>query len=339
MKSSHIDRFSDNLIDASAFAGCDPETLFRAAQPNLPIMIIGAAGPAKEFIARAIHASSSRSSGPFVCVSAAYLETESSGLGSLEKSDSAGSMVSRAKGGTLFIDEVTDLSPLAQLRLFGLLPREERGDEQSHHARIISCAAADISPQVEAGRFHKGLFFYLNVIPLTLAQISNQRTDVVRIIKALFDRALTDGSPPVAKIRQEALDCLARYPWPGDFAELQNFVRRLAALYPGEEVTRDVVEMELARSVRSSESTAEDRSPATFRRTIKDYVMSSFRACAPDLPPPGLYQRALHEFELPLIAAALSATGGNQSKAAKVLGINRNTLRLKVRDLEKHAHD
>ena len=144
-----------------------------------------------------------------------------------------------------------------------------------------------------------------------------------------------------------ALDRLKRYRWPGNIRELENLTRRLAALYPQEIISESLVESELGQDYAAPAQVAAVDTPAAAQRggrerekddslaiSVERHLAELFKSYGDGLPPPGLYHRILREIEYPLLSAALAATRGNQIKAAELLGLNRNTLRKKVRDLD-----
>ena len=153
--------------------------------------------------------------------------------------------------------------------------------------------------------------------------------DLIRHFFAVVER---EGLPP-KQIDQAALDRLKRHRWPGNVRELENLVRRLAALYPQETITTAVIEAELSQPTLMAPgetNRTEDNLSAAVERHLAQY----FSGFDDGLPPPGLYHRILREVEGPLLSAALAATRGNQIRAADLLGVNRNTLRKKIRDLD-----
>ena len=156
--------------------------------------------------------------------------------------------------------------------------------------------------------------------------------DIPDLIRHFFGQAEREGLP-TKQIEIAAIERLKRYRWPGNVRELENLARRLAALYPQETITTAVIDNELAPPAPAplgDESRAEENLSAAVERHLNKY----FGGFGDGLPPPGLYHRILREIEYPLLSAALAATRGNQIRAADLLGVNRNTLRKKIRDLE-----
>ena len=197
--------------------------------------------------------------------------------------------------------------------------------------RIIAATNKDLRILIQQGLFREDLFFRLNVVPLRLPPLRERTEDIADLIRHFFTQAEREGLPQ-KQIDQAGLDRLKRYRWSGNVRELENLARRLAALYPQETITAAVIDAELAQpaTATAEKSPAEDSLTAAVERNLVRY----FAGFNNDLPPPGLYHRVLKEVEYPLLSAALAATRGNQIRAADLLGLNRNTLRKKIRDLD-----
>jgi len=176
------------------------------------------------------------------------------------------------------------------------------------------------------------LFFRLNVVPLRLPPLRERTEDIPDLIRHFFTVVEREGLPP-KQIDQAALDRLKKHRWPGNVRELENLARRLAALYPQETITTAVIESELAQPTLTAPGET-NRTEDNLSAAVERYLAQYFSGFDDGLPPPGLYHRILREVEGPLLSAALAATRGNQIRAADLLGVNRNTLRKKIRDLE-----
>jgi len=180
------------------------------------------------------------------------------------------------------------------------------------------------------------LFFRLNVVPLRLPPLRERSEDIPDLVRHFFTIAEKEGLPR-KQIDVAALDRLKRHRWPGNIRELENLVRRLAALYPQETIVESLIEAELAEPESYAAEGVEPKQhsqPLTLAESVEQYLEIYFAQFGNDIPPPGLYHRILRELEAPLITVSLAATRGNQIKAAEMLGLNRNTLRKKIRDLE-----
>jgi len=198
--------------------------------------------------------------------------------------------------------------------------------------RIVAATNKDLRILIQQGLFREDLFFRLNVVPLRLPPLRERAEDVPDLIRHFFALAEREGLPP-KQIDSAALEKLKRYRWPGNVRELENLARRLAALYPQETISAAVIDAELVQpafTVPDEDGVGEDTISTAMERHLSRY----FADFGDRLPPPGLYHRILREVEQPLLSAALAATRGNQIRAADLLGVNRNTLRKKIRDLD-----
>ena len=319
--------------------------LARLMQTDLTVMISGESGTGKELVARALHDYGKRRTGPFVAINMAAIPRDliESELFGHEKgaftganSRSAGRF-EQAEGGTLFLDEIGDMPMEAQTRLLRVLQQGEYttvGGRTPIKAdvRIIAASNKDLRQLIQQGLFREDLFFRLNVVPLRLPPLRERTEDIADLIRHFFAQVEREGLPP-KQIDQAALDRLRRHRWPGNVRELENLARRLAALYPQETITAAVVDTELSQPALTAPGDSY-RGDENLANSVERYLARYFSGFDEGLPPPGLYHRILREVEGPLLSAALAATRGNQIRAADLLGVNRNTLRKKIRDLE-----
>jgi two-component system nitrogen regulation response regulator GlnG len=199
--------------------------------------------------------------------------------------------------------------------------------------RIVAATNKDLRQLIQQGLFREDLFFRLNVVPLRLPPLRERVEDIPDLIRHFFAQAQREGLA-VKQIDAAGLDRLKRYRWPGNVRELENLARRLAALYPQETIAAAVIDAELAPPSLPAAAADDARAATSLAGAVESHLAKYFGGFGNGLPPAGLYHRILREIEYPLLSAALAATHGNQIRAADLLGLNRNTLRKKVRDLD-----
>src|SRR5437588_2261684 len=319
--------------------------LARLMQTDLTVMITGESGTGKELVARALHDYGKRRTGPFVAINMAAIPRDliESELFGHEKGAFTGANTrssgrfEQAEGGTLFLDEIGDMPMEAQTRLLRVLQQGEYttvGGRTPIKAdvRIIAATNKDLRILIQQGLFREDLFFRLNVVPLRLPPLRERVDDVADLIRHFLTQVEREGLP-LKQLDQAALDRLKRHRWPGNVRELENLARRLAALYPQETITAAVIEAELSQPA-AALGTGEPAGEEALSTAVERHLASYFARFGDELPPPGLYHRVLREIEHPLLSATLAATRGNQIRAADLLGVNRNTLRKKIRDLD-----
>jgi two-component system nitrogen regulation response regulator GlnG len=319
--------------------------LARLMGTDLTVMITGESGTGKELIAHALHDYGKRRTGPFIAINMAAIPREliESELFGHEKGAFTGAAMryagrfEQAHSGTLFLDEIGDMPLEAQTRLLRVLQEGEYttvGGRTPIRAdvRIIAATHRDLRQYIRQGLFREDLFYRLNVVPIRLPPLRERSEDIPALVRHFLTQVSAQGLP-LKTIDQPAMERLRQYRWPGTVRELENLIRRLAALYTQDVIGVDVVEQELADVSQPSGDAKlpeDDSLGASVERHLKDY----FAAHKDGLPAAGLYDRVLRELERPLLALTLGATRGNQIKAARLLGLNRNTLRKKIRELD-----
>jgi two-component system nitrogen regulation response regulator GlnG len=315
--------------------------LARLMQTDLTVMITGESGTGKELVARALHDFGKRRNGPFVAINMAaiprdLIEAELFGheKGAFTGATSRSSgRFEQAEGGTLFLDEIGDMPMDAQTRLLRVLQEGEYtmvGGRTAikSNVRIVAATHRDLSQMIRQGLFREDLYYRLNVVPIRLPPLRERVDDISDLVQHFLRAAQQDGEPLKA-VAPDAIRLMQTYSWPGNVRELENLVRRLSALYADETISAEIVESELNLTERQPVSAASG--PVDISMAVESHVSQLLGEFEPNLPPPGLYQRVLDRVEAPLIAMALNACGGNQIKAAELLGVNRNTLRKKIR--------
>jgi two-component system nitrogen regulation response regulator GlnG len=319
--------------------------LARLTQTDLTVMITGESGTGKELVARVLHDYGKRKMGAFVAVNMAAIPREliESELFGHEKGSFTGAQAraagrfEQAEGGTLFLDEIGDMPLEAQTRLLRVLQEGEYTSVGGRtpiktNVRIIAATHRDLRTQIQQGLFREDLYYRLNVVPVRLPALRERLEDIGDLVRHFLRQGAKEGLGSKT-IDQAAIERLKRHSWPGNVRELENLVRRLSALYTQDAIGVDVVDAELTEAApqRLDQSEGEAK---TLSEMVERYLATYFGGFGRDLPPPGLYDRIIRQVEAPLLTAALAATRGNQIKAAELLGVNRNTLRTRIRDLD-----
>ena len=315
----------------------------RLTLADLTVMISGESGTGKELVARALHDYGKRRQGSFVAVNMAaipkeLIESELFGHERGAFTGATGRGVGRfeqAEGGTLFLDEIGDMPLEAQTRLLRVLQQGEYTTVGGRtpiktDVRIIAATNRDLRQLITQGLFREDLFYRLNVVPMRLPPLRERVEDVSDLVRHFLRKAEAEGLPP-KRFDASAIERLKSHNWPGNVRELENLVRRLVVLNPDEVIQEPSVAAELAQLGRSAP--AADAENANLSTLVERYLAQHFAEYGDRLPPAGLYDRVLQDVERPLLSIALAAARGNQIRAAQLLGVNRNTLRKKIREL------
>jgi two-component system nitrogen regulation response regulator GlnG len=289
----------------------------RIMNTEIPVLITGESGTGKSLIARAIHDFSDRRTLPFVVVSAA----------DLEPIDGPAAALARVKNGSLVLDEVGDFDLAAQARVVRMLDSlVESGP------RIMATSQADLTDLMDREAFRQDLYYRLNGVAVAVPSLRERVEDIPLLAEHFLARVDREGTGG-RRLGPAAMDLVRAYSWPGNVRQLENTVRRLVVTHAEEEIGRAEVEQVLGNQPAIEPVTGRGDGEKLSSAVAK-HLRRYFDLHGGVLPPPGIYQRVLREIESPLIEIALDATGGNQAKCADLLGINRNTLRKKITDLD-----
>ncbi|HEY2112503.1 MAG TPA: nitrogen regulation protein NR(I) [Dongiaceae bacterium] len=317
----------------------------RLMATDLTVMIFGESGTGKELAARALHDYGKRRRGPFVAVNMAAIPREliESELFWHEKGAFTGAVTrgvgrfEQAAAGTLFLDEIGDMPLDAQTRLLRVLQQGEFTTVGGRipikaDVRTIAATHRDLRQAIRQGQFREDLFYRLNVVPIRLPALRERSEDIVELARHFLTLAAPAGEG-AKTLDAAAQQRLREHSWPGNVRELENLMRRIAVLYGQNVIGADIIEIELAGASPLAGEEGQPRNESLSEATER-HLRLYFTAHRPGLPSSGLYERVLREVERPLLGITLEATRGNQIKAAELLGINRNTLRKKIRELD-----
>ncbi|KHA65073.1 MULTISPECIES: nitrogen regulation protein NR(I) [unclassified Sphingomonas] len=325
------------LIGRSAAMQDVYRVIARVISNDLTVLISGESGTGKELVARAIHDLGQRSAAPFIAINMAAIPREliEAELFGHERGAFTGAATrnagrfEQATGGTLFLDEIGDMPMEAQTRLLRVLQSGEFtsvGGARTIRVdvRILAATNRDLAAQVAAGHFREDLFYRLNVVPVTLPPLRERRQDVALLARHFLDHAAIQGLPR-RQLAGDAITALGAYDWPGNVRELENLMRRLAVLARDEVIGAEAIHAMLG--ARTPTATATDLDIAGAVKALIGRIERENPAALDD---GSLYDRVIGEVERPLIELMLARHGQNQLRAARAMGINRNTLRKRL---------
>ncbi|QYJ06088.1 sigma-54-dependent transcriptional regulator [Qipengyuania flava] len=308
----------------------------RVLRNDLTVLITGESGTGKELVAEAIHELGARKTGPFVAVNMAAIPHDllESELFGHERGAFTGAVsqqigkFEQANGGTLFLDEIGDMPAEAQTRLLralqsGRIRRVGGRQEIGVDVRIVSATNRDLLPMIADGRFREDLYYRLNVVPIHLPPLRERKEDIGALVRHFLGQAAGEGLPN-RQATAEAIAALEARDWPGNVRELRNAIFRLALMARDDVIDRSAVVDVLP------ERKAEDGAGGKhgFDAIVESWMDS-------ERPADGtVYHAALAAFEKPLFELVLERTEGNQLRASRLLGINRNTLRKRLSELD-----
>jgi len=305
--------FFDGLVGKSPQLAAVLRAARLAAATDVAVLVLGETGTGKELLARAIHAASRRAEGPLATLNCASLPESLAdaeifghrrGAFTGASRDRAG-RISAARGGTLVLDEVGELSAAVQAKLLRFLETGEcqplgQSRPEVLDVRLIAATNRDLESEVREGRFRADLYYRLNIVPLTLPPLRERSGDLLLLLERFTEEFAARHQLAAPRYARGALECLQRYPWPGNVRELRNFSQRMVILLHGKTIERDNLPTEMHLRASGGETAAGFRLPETGLR--------------------------LEDLEATLIHQALTRTGGNRSRAARLLGLTRDTL-------------
>jgi Nif-specific regulatory protein len=319
----------------------------QVANSRATVLLLGETGTGKEMIAKAIHYNSPRRDRSFVRVNCGALTgtlLESELFGHVKGSftgairDKQGRFEA-ADGGTIFLDEIGTLEPELQVKLLRVLQEREFervGDTQTVKVdvRVIAATNVDLQEEVAKGNFREDLFYRLNVVPVYLPPLRNRREDIPRLIDFFLDKYNAQNERRLRRISRDMLNVLMRYPWPGNVRELENAIERAVVLSNDEDFHEELLPLSVRMFAAQRRTTQSSESIETLTRRLADQAIADY-----ELREGEIYQLVIDQIEHALIDRALAKCGGVKTKAADFLGINRNTLNKKVKDLGIEASD
>ena len=324
------------------------KSVAKLVNTDLTVMIFGESGTGKELVAKILHEHGKRKNGPFVAINMAAIPKEliESELFGHEKGSFTGAFSKKsgkfeeADGGTLFLDEIGDMPYEAQTRLLRVIQEGEFNRVGGHekiktNLRIITATHRNLDELVQNGGFREDLFYRLNVFPINLPPLRLILSDLNKLVHYFLNKSYKEGLSK-KNISEEAINELKKYKWPGNIRELENFIRRLVVLTTSNKITHsDIIKNLSKTNTMITESNSNNGlEKISLSMSVEQHLKNFFKLHKGKLPSSGLYSRIINEVERPLISICLNATKGNQIKASKLLGLNRNTLRKKIKELK-----
>jgi Nif-specific regulatory protein len=337
----------DNII-GSAPAMLDVfDTIAQVASSRATCLLLGETGTGKELIAKAIHYNSNRAEKPFIRVNCGALTgtlLESELFGHVKGSftgaikDKMGRFEA-ANGGTLFLDEIGTIDTGLQVKLLRVLQEREFervGDNRTLKVdvRIIAATNLNLQEEVHKGKFREDLFYRLNVVTISLPALRSRREDIPRLIDFFLDKFNDENAKQLRKISKEMLNVFVRYPWPGNVRELENAIERAVVLSRSDTLTEDLLPTAIRAFAQQGRANLASEGIDTLTRRLAEQSINEF-----ELREGQIYDMVVRQVEKALIEKALARCSGVKIKAADFLGINRNTLNKKFKELGLEADE
>jgi len=316
-------------------------TVGQVANSRATVLLLGETGTGKEMIAKAIHYNSPRKDKPFVRVNCGaltgtLLESELFGHAKGSFTGAIRDKLGRfevADGGTIFLDEIGTLEPQLQVKLLRVLQEREfeRVGETATikvDVRVIAATNVDLQEEVARNSFREDLFYRLNVVSIYLPPLRNRREDIPRLIDHFLDKYNQINDRHLRRISREMLNILLRYPWPGNVLELENAIERAVVLSTGEDFTEELLPLPVRMFAAQRRQNQPNESTEALAKRLAEQSVADY-----ELREGQIYDLVINQVERSLIERALEKCEGVKTKAADFLGINRNTLNKKVKDL------
>jgi DNA-binding NtrC family response regulator len=305
------------------------QTIQKVAETDLTVLVRGESGTGKELVAQALHNRSSRAGRPFVAVNCAAISRElvESELFGHEKGAFTGADARRqgrfeaAEGGTIFLDEIGDMAPETQAKVLRVLQErslERVGGTQPIEVdvRVVAATHRDLEAEVEKGRFREDLYYRLKVVELDLPALRSRSEDIPALTQRFLEQVAERLGREKKRLTDQALAHLMRHPWPGNVRELRNVIEQASVLAPGESIEEEDLKL----------SGAADAGPGETPELI-------------DVPFSDAKKRVIEDFERSFLLRALRDNDGNISRTAEAIGMVRQSLQQKIRELELRDED
>ena len=337
----------DNIIGSSPVMLDVLNTIGQVASSRATVLLLGETGCGKEMIAKAIHYNSPRKDKTMIRINCGALSPQllESELFGHVKGSFTGAIKDKigrfeaADGGTIFLDEVGTLDPQLQVKLLRVLQEREYARVGDHRTvktdvRVIAATNLELEDEVRNGTFREDLYYRLNVVTIHLPPLRTRREDIPRLIDHFLDRYNRENQRHVSTISRDVLNTLLRYPWPGNVRELENAVERAVVLSTGEEFVEELLPLQIRMFAQQTRGDSGDASIDGLAGRLASHAVQQLQAYEGEI-----YGMVIGEVERHLIGEALRHNAGVKVRAADFLGINRNTLNKKVKELNLAGDD
>ncbi|MGK0288690.1 MAG: two-component system nitrogen regulation response regulator GlnG [bacterium] len=334
---------NDLIIGKSRSVQLIYKAIGKVANTDLTVLIKGESGTGKELIARSLHENSDRVTKPFIAINCAAIPSEllESELFGYVKGAFTGAHENRkgkfelAAGGTLFLDEIGDMPMPLQTKLLRVLQEKEfepigSGQTIRSNVRIVTATNKDLPLLIQENLFREDLYYRVNVFTIHSPALREREGDIELLIQHFLKKGALDMLLPSCSISQNAIRVLSEYSWPGNVRELENTIKSLMIICSGssidiEHIPQHIAPKEKVLEIHTQYNKLSDWLESKIQDQVTDYCQTEEN---------NLYENIIHQVEYPLLKLVLQETKWNQLKAAKILGINRNTLRKKINDLQ-----
>lgn len=331
----------DNIIGQSPVMLDVLSTVAQVAPSRATVLILGETGCGKELIAKAIHYNSPRKDKPLIRVNCGALAPqllESELFGHVQGAftgamkDKVGRFEA-ADGGTIFLDEIGTLDPQMQVKLLRVLQERELervGDHKTVRVdcRVIAATNLDLEHEVRQGAFREDLYYRLNVVTVNIPPLRSRREDIPKLIDHFLYRYNAENGKSITNIGRDVMNTLLRYPWPGNVREIENAVERAVVLATGDDFALDLLPLQIKMYAQQTRRETSDQSVEGLSAQLAAEAVQQFRAFDGEV-----YSLVIKELERHLVREALDLNGGVKLRTADFLGLNRNTLNKKVKEL------
>jgi two-component system nitrogen regulation response regulator GlnG len=328
--SSNDNHLEDNLpiVGSSPVMQNIYRILSKVINTDFNILIEGKSGTGKNLIAQVLHDFGTRRDKRFLSVNLSLMSLkELQDIFSKNFSSQSGKNI-----GTLFLDEISNANFEVQNFILSFLNKRESSEKNYQEVKIISSSRKDLKELIENGKFREDLFYRLNEVSILIPLLDERLGDIPELAAHFLKEFSKSGMEPKS-LTKNSVELIKKKKWTGNVRELRNFIGRLSLVSNNEIIDEKITKHELSM-ITYEETDLNTLEGSKISKSLEIHLSHYFRSLGDSLPAPGLYQTVLKEVEIPLINLTLALCDGNQIKAANLLGINRNTLRKKIKDYD-----